>query len=302
MKTVRVLTPKDIEILQVVNRYRFLTAGQLNRLLWLRNTKDQNRYAQLRISWLTRDEYLLQLQGLPRPRVGRRSEVYALGWRGRKALRAQGDAVEWYYRPSETRVLGENPGFMPHTLAIIDVLIAAERLTQEVPGIQLSAVVMERELKRWRMQTIVPGISGLTQSRTVTVVPDALFSLTVEGVVQHFVLEVDRDTEHQRAWRDKVAALTSWLMSPDTAELLPSRFITVNIVTPDADRRNTLRVWTEEELRRRGFFDRYGSRFMITAASPVTMSPVEFFMEEHWHPPYIGSPDSLIDLPAEVTA
>jgi hypothetical protein len=302
MKTVRVLTPKDIEILRVVNRYRFLTAAQLNRLLWPKNTKDKDRYAQLRISWLTPDEYLLQLEGLPRPRVGRRPEVYALGWRGRKALRAQGDAVDWYYRPSETRVLGENPAFMPHTLGIIDVLIAAERLSQEVPGIQLSEVIMERELKRWRMQTIVPGLPGLTQSRTVTVVPDALFSLTVGGVMQHFVLEVDRDTEHQRAWRDKVAALTSWLMSPETAELFPSDYIAVMIVTPDAERRNTLRVWTEEELRRRGFFDQYGSRFMITAPSPATMSPVEFFMGEHWHPPYIGSPDSLIDLPSEVTA
>jgi Replication-relaxation len=187
-------------------------------------------------------------------------------------------------------------------LAIIDVLIAAERLSQEMPGIELSEVVMERELKRWRMQTTVPGLSGLTRTRTVTVVPDALFSLTVGEAVQHFVLEVDRNTEHQWVWRDKVAALTYWLLSPDLAELFSSDYITVMIVTPSADRTTALRMWTEEELRLRGLFDKYASRFAITAGSPATMSPVEFFMGEHWHPPYIGSPDSLIDRPVEVTA
>jgi hypothetical protein len=156
---------------------------------------------------------------------------------------------------------------------------------------------MERELKRWRMYATVPGIPGASQSRTVTVIPDALFSLQVGGETQHLVLEVDRASEHQRIWRDKVAALTYWLLEPDTKKLLPSDLITVTVVTPDANRCNTLRKWTEEELRLRGLFDVQASMFAITAAAPDAMTPREFFTGKHWHPPYLGATDSLVDPP-----
>jgi len=294
----RVLTPGDIDILRAVNRYRFLTAGQLNRLMWPNNTRDEGRYAQLRISRLVPDGHLLCLEDLPRPRKGRRPNVYALGWRGRQALQALGDSVEWYYRPSETRVLGLNPFFMQHTLEIIDVLIAAQRLAQDLPDVQLTDVVMERELRRWRMQAVVPGVSGYTQTRTVTVVPDALFTLEVQGVAQHFVLEVDRDTEHRRVWQDKVAALTYWLLSPDIKMVFSTDLITVMVVTPGDTRRDALRAWTEKELRERGLFDEQASMFMITAESPPGMTPAAFFAGRHWHPPYLGEPDNLINLPA----
>src|SRR3954465_3554864 len=95
--TLQPLTDVDVEILRAVNRYRFLTAAQLNRLMWPNNTRDEGRYAQRRISRLVPDGYLLFLEDLPQPRKGRRPNVYALGWRGRQALRALGDSVEWYY-------------------------------------------------------------------------------------------------------------------------------------------------------------------------------------------------------------
>src|SRR4051794_31538334 len=99
------------------------------------------------------------------------------------------------------------------TLAVVDVLVAVERLTQEVPEIRLQTLLLERDLRRLHLQVTVPrGASGYEQARRVGVVPDALFSVSVAGgTTQHFVLELDRGTERQQVWRDKVAALTLWV-------------------------------------------------------------------------------------------
>src|SRR3954470_17849092 len=112
----RVLSASDQEILRKVNRFRFLTSAQANRLLWPNNTRDKGRYAQLRLGRLSKDAYLQPLTNLPRPQVGRARTVFALGWRGRKALVALGEQVDTYYRPAELTELAGNPVFMPHTL------------------------------------------------------------------------------------------------------------------------------------------------------------------------------------------
>lgn len=290
------LTKTDLLVLRAVNRFRYLTAAQLNRLLWPNNTKDKNRYAQRRLQRLTHDEYLLPLRDLPRPAVGTAPRVHALGWRGRKALQAAGETVPSYNRPSEIIETGENPIFMPHTLATIDVLIAAERLTHDFPDIRLTQLFTERELRQLRPRVSVPGVTGYTSARQVTVIPDAIFSLLIGAEAQHFVLEVDRGTERQGVWRQKVLSLTHWVDSPGSADLLPGEYITVMVVTPTSRRREQLRAWTTQELTARGLFAQHAGMFALSSASPIELTPQDFFMGEHWLPPSIGAPDSLIDI------
>src|SRR3712207_2273681 len=108
---------------------------------------------------------------------------------------------------------------MPHTLAVIDVLIAAQRMASESRGIALTDLVIERRLRGCGLRTTVPPLNGYTLSRDLAVVPDALFSLAVAGINQHFVSEVDRGTERERVWREKVAALAYWISDPSTKPL-----------------------------------------------------------------------------------
>jgi hypothetical protein len=42
--------------------------------------------------------------------------------------------------------------------------------------------------------------------------------------------------------------------------------------------------------------------FAIRFASPLVLTPEEFFGGIHWHPPFSGQVDDLIDLPQEVSA
>jgi protein involved in plasmid replication-relaxation len=284
------LTPVDLLILRALNRFRYLTAAQLNRVLWPDNIRDANRYAQRRLARLATDDYVHVLSELPKPSTGTAPRVHTLAWRGRKALLALGEPVPSYYRPSEVEESVRNPLYMPHTLAVIDVLVAVERLTQEVPEIRMTKLLLERDLRRLRPQVTAPGTTAYDRSRRVAVVPDALFSLINDGDGQDFILELDRGTERQHVWRDKVAAMTLWVTSPASAELLTSQHITVMVVTTAGPRRREdLRSWTAAELQARGLFDEYASIFAITDVSAVTTPPVEFFGGTHWHPPFAAA-------------
>jgi protein involved in plasmid replication-relaxation len=294
------LKPVDVTVLRRINKFRYLTAAQLNRVLWPNNTRDANRYAQRRLAKLAQRDYVQVLTELPKPSTGSAPKVYTLAWRGRKALQQLGDAVPSYYRPSEVGESAHNGIFMPHTLAVVDVLVSVQRLVEEVPSIRLTQLLLERTLRQLRPQVTVPALGNGAQRR-VSVVPDALFSLTDgDGPAQHFLVELDRGTERQQAWRDKVAALTLWVASPASAQLVPSQYVTVMVVTTDGpNRREYLRSWTAAELQARDLHDEYGSIFAITDSSAVTTAPVEFFGGTHWYPPFRAvTPESLIDLPA----
>jgi hypothetical protein len=187
---------------------------------------------------------------------------------------------------------------MPHTLAVVDVLVAAERLTDEVPTIGLQQLLLERELRRRGLRVTVPTLSRYDRPVGVAVVPDAVFSLGIEGTTQYLLLELDRGTERQRAWREKVAALTLWLASAQSTQLLTTEYVTVMVVTTAGKaRRDYLRSWTLAELQARGLYDEYASMFAFTEASPADTEPVEFFGGNHWYPPYKDVPDSLVNLP-----
>jgi hypothetical protein len=288
------LSPVDLQVLGAVNRFRYLTAEQLNRILWPENTKDNNRYAQRRLKRLADFQYVLPLAEVSDPTVPR---VHALGWRGRQALVALGEHVPSYYRPSELAETARNRVFMPHTLGVVDVLIAAERLTSDVPDVRLTRLLLERDLRSLSMRVRVAGVRGFAPPRDVTVVPDAVFSLLAGEEVSHFVLEVDRGTERKTIWRGKVAALSYWINSHAGRALFPAGYVTVMVVTTNPARCEQLRLWTAEALETHNLFETHAGLFALTSASPVALPPKDFFTGRHWLPPYTGSADSLITFP-----
>src|SRR4051794_40007409 len=100
--------------------------------------------------------YLLRLErALPTPRYGSAAYVFTLGRKGRSLLESLEIDVPRYYRPSEEAQKAANSLFMPHTLAAIDVLIAAERLCQEFPQLELGRLLTERELRREPLRVVL---------------------------------------------------------------------------------------------------------------------------------------------------
>jgi hypothetical protein len=111
-----------------------------------------------------------------RPRTSTRLDGVAGGYslrKGKRFLLTTG--------PRRRGKASRNPLLMPHTLAVVDVLVAVERLTQEVPTIRLTQLLLERDIRRRRFRVQVPAMSEYQPARHVAVVPDALFSLDVAG-------------------------------------------------------------------------------------------------------------------------
>jgi protein involved in plasmid replication-relaxation len=287
------ITEADREMLLALRRFHYLTAAQVNRLLYP-NNNDQNRYVQRRLKRLVDNEYLLRLRALPMPRYGQAPHVFTLGRRGRTYLQQLGYVVEPYFRPSEERRATENSPFMIHRLAAIDVMIAADLLCQAYPRISCPRMLSERELKRDPLRVQVASLTT-GGARDVAVIPDAWFQLT-DGVENPYsiAVELDRSTEDQKVWRQKVAAYVAWANGP-YMQAFDTDNITVAVVCPDIHRVGQLIDWTRKELQARET-PSFAEVFMFTAASPVTTSAHRFFFDKVWFSAETGEAMSLVDF------
>jgi Replication-relaxation len=291
-----IITEVDRSILLALGRFHYLTAAQASRLLYP-NLNDDHRYMQRRFKLLVDNEYALRLRALPMPRYGQAPHVFTLGRNGRTYLQRLGFPVEPYYRPSEERRATENSPFMAHRLAAIDVMIAADRLCAENPSITCPRMLSERELKRNAVRVQVSSLNG-DQVREVAVIPDAWFQLAYKNDNPYSIaIELDRSTEDQKVWRQKIAAYVVWAQEP-YIKAFQTDNVTVAVVCPDSKRVGQLIDWTMRELRVRRT-RKYGQLFLFTSESPV-VSPERFFLGQVWYQADTGEAVSLVDFPPAV--
>lgn len=286
----------DHEILSAVNRLQYMTAAQVGRLLYP-DAHDENRYAQRRLRRLAEAGYLLRLRELPAPRLGSAPHVFTLADKGRQYLAGRSVGLSnTYYRPSEERRKAQDNPFMEHTLAAVDVLVAAECLCRTNTRFTLARLLSERQLKRMNVR-VQPA--GHDDARAVAVIPDAWFEVQVlDEPSIAIALELDRSTEHQKHWRRKIAALTAWAEGPYRSAFEADN-LTVAVATPSRQRRDQLADWTWRELQTIGRTD-LADIFLLTEASPVTTPPETFFFEPVWHPAGEQHPVSLLDAPEAI--
>ncbi|MFD9978177.1 replication-relaxation family protein [Streptomyces sp. NPDC059017] len=284
----------DEAILRAVNRLQYLTAAQLGRLLYP-HARDENRYVQRRLRRLAENDYLLRLRELPTPRIGSAPHIFTLADQGRQHLSSRGVALtSSYYRPSEERQKARDNPFIEHTLAAVDVLVAAECLCRDT-AVSMPRLLVERQLKRMNVR-VQPA--GQPDARPAAVIPDAWFELVVtEDEPVYVALELDRGTEGQQHWRRKVASLVAWADGP-YREIFQADNLTVAVVVPSVARRIQLSEWTHDEL---ASIDQtsLADIFLFTEASPVTTPPIELFLFPLWYPAGAGIPVSLLDLPED---
>lgn len=286
----------DRSILLALARFHYLTAAQMSRLLYPK-LHDNNRYVQRRLKSLVDAEYVLRLRALPMPRYGQAPHVFTLGRKGRQYLQAQAVRVETYFRPSEERRATENTPFMTHRLAAIDVMIAVDALCRDHPVV-CPQMLSERELKRGALRVEVPPSAQNSSegTRQVAVIPDAWFQLSVAGSDPFSIaLELDRATEDQTVWRQKVAAYAVWAEGP-YQEVFETDNLTIAVACPDETRRAVLIDWTRKELKARELGS-VAELFVFTATSPVTVTPQRFFFGNVWRVADTGKAVSLLHAP-----
>jgi hypothetical protein len=129
------------KIIVALTLFDYLTAYQLARLL----------YSPASISRVRKELKSLAAASLVLSLGGRAVNlplVYTLSSKGRQSAASLGVSASRRLRPSEEKDKGYNPYFLKHTIAVTDVLIAAQLLSRTVPHIELTRMLTERELKR----------------------------------------------------------------------------------------------------------------------------------------------------------
>ena len=144
-------------------------------------------------------------------------------------------------------------------------------------------MLTERDLKHTALRVDVPAGPNGQKTRSVAVIPDGWFQLQVgeHGPIS-IALELDRATEVQKIWRQKVAAYAVWAGDNGPyAEAFETDNLTIAVVCPDERRCGMLLDWTLRELRLRGNED-VADFFLFTHASAETTKPYEFFFASLW--------------------
>lgn len=205
------LTPRDLEILRAVNRYRFLRTGQLQRLLFPEASLQATRR---RLRKLCHPAYAYL------GRIGRQQQVgdggaetaFFLERAGRELLANMGETIIPYPRGGK-----DCPGilFLEHALELSEFRVRLELALARQAQLRLHRFVSEHELKehvsralRREAYRLYQRLTHPRTGREYVVFPDALFVLAGTGrLSEHrrlFFLEIDRGTERLAMIREKV--------------------------------------------------------------------------------------------------
>jgi hypothetical protein len=106
---------------------------------------------------------------------------------------------------------------------------------------------------------------------------------------------LDRGTEDQKVWREKIAAYSVWVDGP-YQEAFDSDNLTIAVACPNERRQAVLMDWTLRELKSRKI-DHFGELFVFTSVSPVEVTPQRFFFGKVWREGASAKSTNLLDSP-----
>ena len=278
-----ILTSADERILGALWRYHYLGSQQVQRLLY---SPGSLTLVQSRMKRLTELGFTQRLWIPKRTPRGSTPAVYTLARRGLNHLRTEYSTTRRFH-PSEQRSLSYL--FLSHTLELNDFLIAAELLCRWSPEFRLAGLVHERDLKRH------PAYVTDDSGRRCAVIPDAWIDLRIQESFQVcLVVELDRGTEEQKRWRQKVSHLLAYASGP-YQELFETRSLTIAVVTTAGEwRLRELLNWTQDELEARREASQ-ADLFLFTSANPGQMDAERMFLKPVWFQPTKQAPIALLE-------
>lgn len=282
-----------LELLAALLRYRVLTGMQLTKLL----------YRPTSVTWvkdllkqLYETGYVDRARLGTRPRQGTAPLCYALTSKGITILRSRGLTDEERGRPYRVHTITE--GTLAHNLAVAELMIAAERLTKTDQAIELPRLLHDLDLKRLAR----PFIDA--DGRRRTVVPDAFLDVVIReegGYRRPICVEVDRGSENEKRFRDKIRGLVDFSGAP-YREQFNRRSLTIAIVAVLGEAKlHQLMRWTEAELRALAVDDAVIDTFRL-ATIPLDWSvseharptPEAIFRQPLWYRPFTTEPRILL--------
>jgi hypothetical protein len=269
------MTKGEAKILGALAVFGYLTAEQITKLCY---STGSLTYVKALLKNLGDADFVFTIggrgTGLPL--------IYTLTSKGR-SLASGGAAfpLRTRFRPAEEKDKGENLYFMQHTLAVNDVLIGAHNLAQTVPGITLSRMVTEHELKR-KIYVAIPA--------KICLEPDASVHFTITETWHNppqiwedfFHIEVYRNLPPVE-WRfkQKIKAYVYYALNGWHERFFHTPVLTIAVIAQTEQMTATLKRWTEEVLRQ---MERpaEGDWFFFCSLDTASASPEELFLSPVW--------------------
>jgi hypothetical protein len=271
--------------LHSLGTFGYLTSRQLAKLLYGATSPEWEthlRYVQRTLHAQVAEELVIALPG----RVVMMPNIYTLSGKGYSAAGALG-MPKRRVRPSEEVAKAHNLFFREHTMAVTEVLIAAHLLAQTQPGIQLTRLYTERELKR--------KIFVRLPERTVCLEPDASLEFLLQEEWQDFFhLELYRHLP-PAAWRfkQKIHCYVTYAETGQHEALFQTPALSIAVVAQTPQMAETLKRWTEETLTEIGQPEQ-GERFFFRSGDMALASPVELFLTPFWQQPFSTTKTPLL--------
>jgi hypothetical protein len=315
-----------LRILEEVARYHELTAEQLSRLLSYTHRFTQLQCQNLAYPKDKTDPIMLQAVRAERPaadtRLGNPPYVYVLAKSGWDHLFAEGYPVRKRFRPSEEIARAGTP----HMAAVNDVLINAHLLNTQVPDIQLSSFVHDREFRSDPLRFGVADNAGKRKMRNLR--PDLLLDFRIPKDRLRYMFAIELNVTHvdERRWRDVIRRYCFCLPSYEerfgtrtlvVATLIQSRSRFPRPVRPakwrmtvpelrereveEAKLQNRLidlLRWTEKELTNLNL-EAEADFFRFSTAPLDLLTPKALFTSAHFVMPFGKSPAPLIPYRSE---
>jgi hypothetical protein len=215
-------------------------------------------------------------------------------------LAAQGIEVPEYFRPSEDKQREANFLFLSHSLALTDVLVAADLFLKAETSYTIKTRLHERTLKRSPFHTSFAR-SGKTER--FTLIPDAYIEFwhtSPEGRQEPIpvYLEVDRGTEDQKFFRKRIRSYSVFVKSQAYRSVANLPAITIAFATTKGEKRvDQMREWTRRELAATQEPKWLSDLFLFTALPDriEEIEPRQLFLDPVWYVPSDGeNPLSLL--------
>jgi len=231
------LTERDVRVILAVHEYRALERDQIERLFFPSKNTANDRLSRLYQHRFLERRWLPVAYG-----EGMGQAIYLLAERGADVVAEQlgidRGAVNW--KESHNKV---GSPFLEHALMVNDVRITFSLAAQQA-GYTIDKWVKEDELKAAKEYVQLTSASGAR--RKVAVIPDAYFVLNLGDKRAHFFLEVDRATEANKRWAQKVQAYQVYTQSGKYTERFGTRSLRVLTVTTGEKRLSNIKRATEE--------------------------------------------------------
>jgi len=210
-----VMTGRDVEILIVINKYRYLSTTQVHNLLFSNNTTIQS--ARRRLKYLFHHKFIGRVIPYIQPGVNNGVTAYFLDHAGSVYLKELGHSVKIWSKAK--RIKHRN---LLHALALSEFCISFDKAVENIPELVIEKFIPDFEMKAnldksfgKKRYTLFTEVIHPASQKSYTVYPDVLIILSIElkgnTYKRLFFVEIDMGTMGLRDIRDKLIGYNLYL-------------------------------------------------------------------------------------------